>query len=282
MRSYVNTIIFESALDSVAPSNSLVYSVIKRLLSPSIKIIEEDCDTLLGEFVSISTRAQGLIELETNNPLTSARMSSLITANNKEVAVRSTATCTSIGGVCKKCLRGSRPGLVIPETGSLYVLDPEVIVDTGPIGIETGQTSATLKYPKSQFDKVYVYNDGILVDPSTYTLTETSLVLSSPAVSNVNYFIKYVSKTYAPYFYWLANTYSGSLLGINPLGKQLLPIRKNTMELYIPQEDIEVLVRRLKTLDIKDEDSILYIDEITDPVEKALYVVVLSSIFLNT
>lgn len=282
MRSYVNTIIFESALDSVAPSNTLVYSVIKRLMSPTVRIIEEDCETMLGEFVSISTRAQGLIELATNNPLDSARMASLITSNNKEVAVRSTATCISVGGVCRRCLRGSRPGLTVPAVGSWFMLDPEVVVDTGPIAIETGQTTVALKYPSDQFDKIYVYNDGTLVNPSTYSLTGSSFVLNSPAVSNVSYFVKYVSQTYSSYFYWLANTYAGSLLGINPLGKQSLPVRKNTMEQYIPQEDVEVLIKELQRLDIAEEDSIKYIDEITDPVEKAIYVVVLSSIFLNT
>lgn len=281
MRTYVNTIIFEGALDSVPPQNTILYSVIDRMFSPSVDIIEEDCETLLGDIFPISVAAQGLIELATNNPLNTSRLASLITTNNVEVAVRSTSTCLSVGGVCRRCLRGSRPGITVPAVGSKYKLFPEIIIDTGTVTIETGQTSGSILYSANQFDKLYAYSDGTLIDPSTYSITGNSFVLNSVAGSNISYFLKYVVITNSQFFYWLANTYSGSLLGISPLDKKLLPLRKEVLLKYIPQEDIEVLISQLKSSEIAEEDSVQYLDSITDPVEKAVFVVTLCSIFLN-
>lgn len=280
-RSFENTLLFETALDSIPSSNIILTSVSDRVFSPVLNIVEEECSTELGTDTPISFRAEGLIELETGLPLTDARLTTIILSNKITVATRHTSSCVSVGGVCRECFMSTYPSVVIPVTDRVKVV-PEVLLDAGKYYVLVGQTIVPLKHSEEIFDRLDVFLNGVLISASSYTISGSTLTFGVPSASNIIIVVKYIVRSNSVYYHWLSRTYAASLLGIKPLLTPMLPIRKSLFKDQIPEEDLEDLIRSLKTSEIKEEDSVVYIDSIEDKVEKAIYVILLSSIFLST
>lgn len=280
-RDFSNTLLFESALDSIQTSNSLLYSIAQTLFKPTLTLVEEDCGTLLGQNFPISYRAEGNVEVETGLRINSARLTTLITAGDTTVPVRSIDTCISEGGVCRQCAASSRPRLTIPAVGSLFQVIPELIVDTSQFPIAMGQTVITLPYSTDQFDVLYIFEDGDLIDESEYSVSGSTVTLNTPSPSDTIFVLKYLVYSNAQYYHWISGTYSGSLLGVKQLAKTLLPVNKNVLATVIPEEDVSVLMTNLKNSLAGEEDSVQYLITIKDLVEKAIFAVLLGSIFLG-
>jgi hypothetical protein len=139
-----------------------------------------------------------------------------------------------------------------------------------------------IPYDQTIYDTIYIFNDGLLVDQSEYSITDTKLVFGPGAVVGTKLVIRFSVRSNIEYYNWLCGTFAGSLLGVKQLVDSLLPIRKSTLLQNIPTEDISSLQTQLESLDIGADDVIMYLSSVKDPLEKAIYTCVLSSILLNT
>lgn len=281
MRSYTNTLLFETVLDVTEESSPLVASVAKQLFKPLIPLVEEDCETLLGTFVPLNYDAEGLIELETDLPLTRERIQFLLQEGRVEIATRTAASCISNNGVCRKCASASMPDVVIPVVGESFQFSPGTILQINRVFTGTEGTTASLQYEQNQFDYLYVYNNGQLLPSSSYSVSGSQLILATPS-PNTYLTIKYVVETNLSYFYWLADTYSGSLIGVKSLPSLRLPFRCSLIRSILPKEDVNVLMNKLLQEPNVPEDALRYLPNIKDDLEKTLLVLFLGSIFLTS
>jgi hypothetical protein len=280
-RNFSSTLLFESVLDTIQPTPTLLYSTAQSLLKPRLTLVEEDCGTLLGYPFPISFRAEGNVEVETGLRIDSARLGTLITAGEVVVPVRGIETCISEGGICRQCAAASRPRLAIPPVNSILQIVPELILDNSQYPIMVGQNVIPLAYSTDQFDVLYVFENGNLIDESQYVVSGSTLTLNVPAPGNTIFVIKYVVYSNSQFFHWLSGTYSGSLLGVKQLAKTLLPIKKTVLASVIPEEDLKSLIEDIRNSPAKAEDSVQYLLTVKDPVEKALFAVILGAIFLG-
>ena len=108
-RNYVNTLLLESAMDSINTSDPLLWSVADTTMAPVVEITEEDCGTLLGESTLTDYDAEGLTELATGVPLSRSRINTLRSLGQTFVDVRSIRSCIAPGGLCRACYAASRP-----------------------------------------------------------------------------------------------------------------------------------------------------------------------------
>jgi len=282
MRNFTNTLLFESALDSVPSSNQPLYSILDRLLNPLVKVVEDDCGTELGVLAALADRTEGAIELATDLPVTKAALIAASNSGQSSISIRTLNSCISKGGVCTKCLLASRPRLTGVTTGSLFKLTPELTISTESLSFVTGSTTATLSHTASEYDSVYVFDDGALLPTNTYTISGSTFTLSSAATSDKTLLFKYQINSNIAYFYWLTHTYSSSLLGVKSLFNLPLPVKPSLLRNAVVQEDIDILYRSLLSSDAGSEDFVTYIPSIKDPLEKAIYVILMCSIFLNS
>ena len=156
-RSFTNTLLFESALDSITSSNPVLFNISENIFRPTLKIVEENCETLLGKESPISFRVEGEVELSTGLNITPARLSTLISAGNKTVNIRTLDTCISLGGVCRQCLEASYPRATIPAVGFRFKLLPEIVLDASQLIIYNGGSTLDLPYSSDVYDNIYVY-----------------------------------------------------------------------------------------------------------------------------
>lgn len=283
MRNYTNTLLFESALDSITESNALLKNTAYNLFNPTIKIVEEDCETLLGTLLPVAPDSLGSIEIETGLPITVARLNALSLLGKSQVRTRSTYSCISKGGVCKECLLGSRPRLTSSAVGDFVKISPELTVSTVQASLSTGDAVITLPYSPDQYDVLYLYNDGTLLATSAYSISGDTLTLVSPVGSDSFFNLKFLVVSNVAYYYWLTGTFSGSLIGIKELTSLPLPVKKSLMTSFVNEPDVESLrVQLVNNNDVSEEDFVQYIPNIKDPFEKAVFVITLGSIFLNS
>ena len=87
--------------------------------------------------------------------------------------------------------------------------------------------------------------------------------------------------TRGPFLSWLADTYAGSMLGMKALPSPKLPLRKRLLSGLVPNSMVELLGSQLSNLRGVPAEAISYLDNIKDPLEKALFVIALFSIYLN-
>jgi hypothetical protein len=282
MRNYTNTLLFESALDSITTSNNILYNTAYAFFNPKVKIVEDDCETLLGTSIPLNPKARGYIELETGSPLNTSRVNTLSTAGNTSVRVRSSYSCISAGGICRECLLGSRPRLSGFSVGDYVELPPELLVDYVEGTVVSGDTSCAIPYTSAQYDTVYVYNNGVLLSESSYYISGNSFVSYTAVLSDTTFAFKFFVKSNVAHYYWLAKTYSGSLLGIKDLVELPLPLKPSLLSTFVNETDIEALRRQLiGNPDVSQEDFVEYIPSIKDSLEKGIFVLILGSIFLN-
>lgn len=282
MRNFTNSILFESALDTIGSSNPKLANIAGRLLQPTVKVVETDCETELGSLAVLAERTEGMIELDTDLPVNRSALISASNSGKSSIPVRTLHSCVSKNGVCLKCLVASRPRLTSVSVGDFVRISPELTVDTESISIKAGSSSANLSHSASEYDILYVFDDGALVPVSSYSISGNVLTLTSPSVSDKTYLIKYEVSSSIAYFYWLARTYSSSLLGVKPMLNLPLPIKTSLLRSLVVESDIEDLYNDLLTTDVSGESFITYIPSIKDPLEKAIYVILLSAVFLTS
>jgi len=213
--------------------------------------------------------------------LDSSRIFTLISSGKTETATRGVDTCISQGGLCRVCIAASNPEIVAPAVGLHFQVQPKVILDCNQFIIYTGGSTLELPYSSSLYDQLEVFVGGVLLDSSTYVVSDTTFTLNTPTVADTVFVFKYLVKSLTPYFYWIADTYAGSLLGVKSFRKPYLPVRKELMLSVVPKEDVRYLVDVLQRSIIGDEDTVQYLISTKDELEQAIFAVLLTAIFLN-
>jgi hypothetical protein len=281
MRNYTNTLLFESALDSVQPSNSLVYNAIYTLFNPRVKVVEDDCGTVLGVEADLHQDLIGSTEVDTGSVITFSRLVTLSSLGIYKVRTRSLSSCIANGGVCKTCLLSSRPRLTSVIVDSTVQITPELLISSNSQDLDIGATVISLPYATNQYDKVYVYKSGTLVAESAYSISGSTLTFNTAITNADSYLLKFYVVSNVCYYYWLSKTYSGSLLGIKPLVEIALPIKVSLLRSLVNVSDISDIENALLSSDFAGEDFVQYAKDVSDPLEKAVLVLILGSIFLS-
>lgn len=112
MKTYANFLYLGNLLAQCPDTNPVIYGLYNRLFKPTVKIVEEDCGTKVGQvrpLIPTSNKSVGYIELSNLDiPMTPVRIKTLL-ANTTLTSFRARVlpACTSEGGICRKCLWSS-------------------------------------------------------------------------------------------------------------------------------------------------------------------------------
>lgn len=111
MRSFANFIYFGNIYNAVPMGNAHVKGAYDRIFRPFVKIVEEDCGTNLGMSSAVNENVIGRLELNNSDlPIASGagnRYQYLLQNSISTIQARVVSSCTSTGGICRKCLWGS-------------------------------------------------------------------------------------------------------------------------------------------------------------------------------
>jgi len=289
MRSFTSTLLFEQAMDFVPPSNPNVYAAMNAIFNPQVRVIENDCNTLLGEKIDLTLDLIGRYELETYEVIDRDRLNQASNAGQSYLRVRSLSTCISPGGICQKCYQASRPGPALPPIDSFVTIDSLFPLQVEHLVLPTGTTTCEISYAPEQYDILRLYANGFIRQEGVgYTVSGTTVTLtpgigaepgSGGAYGTLT--LRYLVDTRAPYLYWLASKFSGSLVGLAGLPTQLLPIRKSLHTSVLPIAEVEYLVNQVSKSSLTPDHIKGHLQNIPDPFEKAMFVALLSSIYLS-
>jgi hypothetical protein len=282
LRSYEGLLVLEDIFDYIPTTDPDIVNLANSVFSPNLKIIENDCGTTLGLYQTVTYAIEGKTELSTDEPLSKDRIDQLLFNGTYQVALRSTSTCISSGGICAKCYSATFPRASVPVVNSRVTIYPEYTIDTDVLAGVAGQSQFTLSLNSNQYTFLYVYHEGLLlVQGSDFTLVGTTLTLTVPLPADGNVVARYTSYNRAPFLIYLAEQYSGSILGMNPLPRELLPIRSLLLISLLNDNILEIVAENtIANTSIPNELS-GYISNISDPLEKALYILALQALFAN-
>lgn len=281
VRSYSGLLLLETLFDSVPTSNADLTTLCNNVFSPFVLISEEDCGTMLGENSPVNYELEGKVELSTGEVISRDRIETLLTNGKYFVPTRSLSTCVSKEGVCKSCYSASRQKDPEVEVGSYIQIFPEYQVAADTTSVIEGDTQISLSQDIDMYDRLYVYYKGVLLSNDSYTISGTTLKFVNPIMGSGQILTRFTTITRAPFLAWLADTYSGAMLGLKALPSPKLPIRKRLLSGLIPMSMVELLATQASKVPSIPLDSISYLDNITDPLEKALFVIALLSVYLN-
>lgn len=288
MRSYTATLLFEQALDFV-DSGSDIYEPLNRIFSPFVPVVMNDCETLLGEKVDLTLDLKGRYELDTDVVINRIRLNTASINGEKYIRVRALHTCIAPGGMCRLCYRRTYLHDPVPDVGDLVQVHPQFVLQTEHISLDTGETEGLLSYSPDEYDDVFIYvNSNLKVETTDYTITGKTIELTAGMPSEGGggggygtITARYIVGTRSPFVYWLASKYSGSLIGLAALPARPLPLRESLYSSLLPAGEVEYLSRRLLSSPLTPTPIKDYLPKIADPLEKAVFVSLLSAIFLS-
>ena len=281
MRTYSGLLVLENLFDYIPTNNPDIGNFATTIFNPNVQVVQADCLTTLGSVQNVNYELEGNVELATGLPLSKSRIDQLLFHGIYKISTRTLNTCVAPGGICQACYAASRPRLAVPAVGTSVVVYPEYVLGTTVIPASIGQTVCPLKFASTAYTDLYVYIEGVLLSPSSYTVSGNFLTLTTPMATLTNVTIHYIFQNRAPFLVWLASTYAGSLLGMKPLPSPMLPIRSQLLTSIIPQNRLELLVSYTNTITKIPEHFRTYCSQIKHPLEKALYLLAVNSIFAN-
>lgn len=281
MRSYSSLLVMENIFDFVPNTNADITNFAEGLFNPRVSVVEDDCETTLGQVVPVNYELEGEVELATGLTVSKDRIEQLLFKGVYFLQTRTLSTCISDGGVCKKCYEASHQDSPPVSVGDILVVQPWYPVATTVVSAVSGQSAYQLNVDPSRYSKVIVYIQGVIQDPSTYAISGTTFTLTNPVAENTHITIKFSVLNRAPFLVWLAKTYSGSLLGLKDLPSPSLPLRPKLLSSLVPANRLEYLVNYTQSLPNIPPDFKTYGGQIKHVLEKALYMIAIQSIFAN-
>lgn len=304
MRTYAGFLLLEDLFDLLPTSNLDVTQFANSVFNPTVLVTETDCGTTLGKFIDVNTTAEGFTELAKDGLLSTpgdalinrSRVEYLLGNGIYTIAIRDLHACTSIKrdnnnypvldsngrqipGICQKCYAGTFPNNPIPAVGTLTKVNSRYIS-----GIDSYISSgASPSFPTSRTTDLYngteVFIDGIQQSPSTYSVTDQSLTLSASPSLGTNITLRYVNYSAKPYLGYLAETYSGGLLGMNPLATATTTLRPSLIKSVISDGQLDVMHDLVSQYHAISSSYLDFSDTIVDKLEKALFLIALYGVF---
>jgi hypothetical protein len=161
-------------------------------------------------------------------------------------------------------------------------IQPEYLIHTDIIGANVGENTWTLSQAPDTYQYTYIYIQGVLQNPNSYTINGQTLTFNTAITTANNIVVHYTGLNKAPYLVYLAKTYSGSMLGLKPLPSPLLPIRSLLLKSIIPTNKLQSVVQYTEQVSQISQDYKTYLTTIQDPLEQALFAIAINCIYANT
>jgi len=280
MRTYSGFLLFENLLDSVPQINSSLYGFGKMVLSPRVTIVDDDCGTTVGTIVDLNYDREGELELATEATLTKSRIDSILSGGTYQIAVRTAHSCVSTDGVCQKCYAGTYIDAPIPPVGTVVEMSPSYNFQTDVLRGTGSLLYFSLSQAPDTYEKALVIQNGI-IQTTGYTISGSGITLTSPLALNSNIVVKYYKTSTQPYMGYMADTYSGSLLGIKYLPTDSLVLRSGLFQKLIAEPQLVSMEKELKAFPLIPDSLLTYSTRIKNRLERALYILCLYSLFSN-
>lgn len=281
MRSYSGLLVLEDIYDYIPTANPDIVNFATSMFSPNVLITKADCGTTLGNIQAVNYEIEGAVELSTGAIISKARIDQLLFQGIYTVATRTLDTCVAPGGVCQECYAAVRQRLAVPAVGTRVTIDPIYEITTTTLSGTPDQTVYQLDLSPDQYTSTDVYIQGVLQPDSSYKIVNKAFTLLTPLTSDENITIHYIALNRAPFLVWLAATYSGSMLGMKPLPSPMLPVRSQLLTALVPQNRLELLMSYTNELSIIPQNFRDYMSQIKQPLERALYMLAINSIFAD-
>ncbi len=281
MRTYSGLLLFENLFDYIPPEVVDVYNLAVSVLTPNLQIMENDCGTTLGKFTNVSFELEGETELATGEVISKARIETLLSQGTYEVATRHTSTCISEQGICAKCYNATYPSESNVEVNDRVTIVPEYLVNTEILVTVPDITQYPMVTEAGTYDKVYVYNKGQLLSDSQYFIEDNVFTLTQSYPYELDIVIKCFKFDTFPFIVWLANTFSGSIFGMDPLPHQQLPVRSLLMSSLLDENRLQLINEQLREIESIPADYLTYAETIKDTLEKSLFLLALYCTYSN-
>jgi len=173
MREISNFLMLEDVLvnpPSTGNTSTAINTIINTLLSPTIKVVEGDCGTTVGNIAGLDHTHLGAVLVDGSGVLTLPKYTKLKARKVNQIRYRDISTCVSKLGVCRACFLATTGVTTVPVRGT-YRLNGinGYAVDTIPLipGVRT--------YPITQHSSKYLSagmtyvasNPGVTSNPNT-------------------------------------------------------------------------------------------------------------------
>jgi hypothetical protein len=280
IRSFAGLLVLEDIFDDVPTDNPEILNLANLMFNPNIVVSEDDCGTTLGKYETMSYELQGLTELATYEPFTKERLISILSTGKYETYVRHTSTCIAKDGICAKCFKATYPDAPMVSINSRVHIPPEYLVNAE---ILEGRTSQRVYAPVTtadSYDKHYLFLDGTYKTLGVdYTFVNGLITFTQSLPADMDIVIRFIRISRSPFLVWLAGTYSGALLGMKALISDPLPLRSLLLTSLLDENRLQLVEDVVRAAENIPDTYSAYSASIKDPLEKALYMVVIYSIY---
>lgn len=278
MRTFTNTLIFSGFLEKIPDTApQAVVAARNALIYPILPVTEADCGTMLGTSMQLSPASIGYLEVATGQPLTRSRITTLLQTQSS-VYVRDLSSCTSPTGVCQTCFNGARFSNRTDLVNTLVAAPPSYSTGNNYRFGDGLTTTFALTYDPTQYASTSVY----LGDTQVFTgFTVGSFQISFDVAPAWNEQVTVRSRllTTDAFITLLANSYSGDVIGIQPLSSLDLPLpRRAYLELLTPGI-VTNLIDYIKGMTRVPAVFINFLDKTPDVLEKILLALAIFSVF---
>lgn len=284
MGSYSGFLLLEDLFDNLPDISTALYNEAQQLFTPTVKVVEENCNTNLGDRINLDFSQVGQWDLALDRRLTREDIEFFLGQGSYTRFVRNPPHCISPGGICKKCYQAVNPGEPVPAIDSSVKLKTYLVVAT-QYSLLGSDGSVILDSDGSDVTRVSVYFNDVYTQ--NYTMSETStgdlrVTYNGAVTSSDSLFIRMFKDTSSPYMSYLSATYSGNLLGASYLETGALPARASLIKERITESRLSSLETALNEFSQYIPPTYLnYIANIKDPLERELYILALYGVFYD-
>jgi hypothetical protein len=282
MRTFAGTLLLEDIFTYVPTTEQDIFNFATSVFTPNVLVVEDNCHTTLGKFETVNYDAEGLTELATETVISRDRVTALLSAGVYSIATRRTSTCISSGGVCRRCYKATYPNRAVPAISARVNITPKNLVNAEVLNIISTSRTYFLQTDFNTYTSYDVFCNGVfLVKEVDYRILENTLTMITTVADDKNIVVRFMKTDNSVYLGWLASSYSGSLLGMKSIPNKLLPMRPLFLSSLLLENRLQLISERIKSFKQIPTEYTNYIDSIKDPLEKALFMLAIFSIYYN-
>lgn len=279
MRTYSNFLLFEDILDNLPPDNITLASSVASLNTPSVRVVEEDCGTLLGTTLDLTPEVEGLVELATGNNISRSRIETLLGQGKYKIAIRDLHSCNSVGGICRKCYEGQYLYTTAPAVNTISKLSSTMNIQTDIITGSDTSYSYRLSLDEEDYDYLILVQNGV---PFTdFTVSGNILTFNNQIQDSVVFIVRYFKNTSEPLQGYMSRTYTGDLLGMKPLPSLPLLLKESLYSAILTDSILGSMSKAIYRYRTIPSTFLDYLDRIPNKLEKALFILYLYAIYAN-
>lgn len=282
-RTYSNFLLFEDVLDGISNSSTIMAQAVKLLLNPVVRVLAFDCDTLLGEIRDTSYEMEGMVEVATKARLSRDRISQLLQSGQYKTGIRTLSTCQTHtwGGICQACYQASLFTDTSPNFGDTVVVPSYLVYQTDTLLSDGNIPTFDLSQTSDDWYSIKVFNNGTEVPTSNYTLGFDTITFNPLLPQGSVYVVHFLKLNTEPFQGYIAQTYSGALLGMQPLPTLKPMLRMALYEQQFSDGFIGLLMDELSTLKAIPSTYIDFVNNVHGKMEKVLLALYMYALYSN-